>query len=68
MAKSVKRPTLDFGSGHDLMVHEIEPCLGLRVDSEEPAWDFLSLNNNNNNNNNNNKQQQPQLEEKKKKN
>ena len=23
--QSVKCPTLDFGSGHDLMVHEIEP-------------------------------------------
>ena len=25
VAQLVKRPTLDFGSGHDLMVHEIEP-------------------------------------------
>ena len=25
----VKHPTLDFGSGHDLMVHEVEPCLGV---------------------------------------
>ena len=22
-------PTLDFGSGHDLMVHEFDPCMGL---------------------------------------
>ena len=31
----VKRPTLGFSSGHDLMVRGIEP-------SVEPAWDFLS--------------------------
>ena len=37
MAQSVKRPTLDFGSGHDLMVHAFEP----RV-SPEPAWDPAS--------------------------
>ena len=36
MAQSVKHLTLDFSSGHDLMVPEIEPC------SEEPAWDPLS--------------------------
>ena len=28
MAQSVKPPTLDFGSGHDLMVHEMEPVFG----------------------------------------
>ena len=27
MAQSVKRLTLDFGSGHDLKVHEIEPSV-----------------------------------------
>ena len=27
MAQLVKRPTLDFGSGHDLMVHGFKPCL-----------------------------------------
>ena len=32
MAKAVQRPTLDFGSGHDLTVHGWEPCLGLCVD------------------------------------
>ena len=29
VAQSVKHPTLDFGSGHDLRVHETEPCTGL---------------------------------------
>ena len=43
MAQSVKRLTLDFGSGHDLMVRGIEPRVGLCADSVEPAWDFLSL-------------------------
>ena len=39
MAQSVKRLTLDFGSGHDLMVCEFEP----RAGSVEPAWDSPSL-------------------------
>ena len=43
MAQLVKSPTLDFGSGHDLMVRESEPCVGLRVDNAEPAWDSQSL-------------------------
>ena len=38
----VKHLTLDFGSGHDLAVHEIEPCIGLCTDSVETAWDSLS--------------------------
>ena len=42
VARSVKRPTLGFGSGHDVTVHEfgprIRPCAG----SMEPAWDCLS--------------------------
>ena len=42
MAQSVKRPTLDFSSGHDLAVRGIEPHLGLHADSVEPAWDSLS--------------------------
>ena len=29
VAQLVKRPTLDFGSGHDLMIPEIEPLLGI---------------------------------------
>ena len=42
VAQSVKHLTLDFGSGHDLMVCEFEPCVRLCADSEEPAWDSLS--------------------------
>ena len=42
VAQSFQRPTLDFGSGHDLVVCEFEPCIGLRADSAEPAWDSLS--------------------------
>ena len=39
---SVKDLTLDFGSGHDLTVCEMESCVGLCADSMEPAWDSLS--------------------------
>ena len=39
----VKHPTLGFGSGHDLTVHELEPSLGLCTDSMEAAWDSVSL-------------------------
>ena len=42
MAQSVKRPTLDFGSGHYLKVHEIKPRIRLCADSAEHAWDSLS--------------------------
>ena len=42
MAQLVKHLTLDFSSGHDLMVHEFEPCIGLCDGSAEPAWDSLS--------------------------
>ena len=38
----VKHLTLDFGSGHDLTVHEFEPLIGLQADSAKPAWDSLS--------------------------
>ena len=38
----VKRPTLDFGSGHDLMVCELEPRVSLCADSPESVWDSLS--------------------------
>ena len=38
-----KHPTLDFGSGHDLMIREFESHVGLCADSKEPAWDSLSL-------------------------
>ena len=37
VAQLVKYLTLDFGSGHDFMVCETEPCIGLCVDSTEPA-------------------------------
>ena len=43
MAQSVKHLTLDFRSGHDLTVCEIEPLIGLCTDNKKPAWDFLSL-------------------------
>ena len=33
---------LDFGSGHDLTVREIEPRVKLYADSVEPAWDPVS--------------------------
>ena len=36
-AQLVERPTLDFGSGHDLMFRETEPYVGLCADSVEPA-------------------------------
>ena len=42
MARSVKHPTLDFCSCHDLTVHGIEPCVRFCADSVEPAWDSLS--------------------------
>ena len=42
MAQLVKRLALDFGSGHDLMVHEFEPRIELCADSAEPAWDSHS--------------------------
>ena len=42
MAQSVERPTLDFASGPDLMVHGIEPHIRHCTDSTEPAWDSLS--------------------------
>ena len=43
MAQSVKHLTLDFGSGHHLMVHEFKSHTGHLADSSEPAWDSLSL-------------------------
>ena len=42
MAQSVKRPTLDFDSGHDLTVYGTEPRVGLCADSSEPSWDSVS--------------------------
>ena len=45
MAQSIQGLTLDFSSGHDLMMGETEAQVGLRADSADPAWDslFLSL-------------------------
>ena len=40
---SVKHLTRDFSSGHDLMVGEFEPHVGLCTDCVESAWDCLSL-------------------------
>ena len=37
VARSVKHPTLDFSSGHDLIVREFEPHIGLCADSVEPV-------------------------------
>ena len=37
-----KHLALDLGSGHDLTVHEFEPCVRLCADSDEPAGDSLS--------------------------
>ena len=42
VAQLVMRPTLSFGSGHDLTVHKFKPHIGLCADSMEPALDSLS--------------------------
>ena len=42
MAQSVKCQALDFSSGHDVMVLNFKPCVGLCVDSAEPTWGSLS--------------------------
>ena len=43
MVQWVKFPTLDFSSGHDLSVRDVEPCIGLCTDCKEPVWCSLSL-------------------------
>ena len=43
LSGSITCPTLDFGSGHDITVHEFQICIGLHADGVEPAWDSLSL-------------------------
>ena len=43
MAQSIKHPTLELSSGHDLTVFESEPLVGLCVDSAEPARSGSSL-------------------------
>ena len=42
MSQSVKHPILEFSSGHEFTVGDIEPCTGLHADSTEPAWDSPS--------------------------
>ena len=42
VAQSVKRSTLDFGSGNDLLVPEFESRIGLQADTAEPARNSLS--------------------------
>ena len=42
MAQSAERLTLNFVSGPDLVVCGFEPCVRLRADRAEPAWDSLS--------------------------
>ena len=43
VAQSVKCLILDVGSGHDLIVHEFQPRIGLCANRAEPAWDSLPL-------------------------
>ena len=43
VAQLVKWLTLDFGSGHDLRIHEFNPHIKLCADSTKPAWYSLSL-------------------------
>ena len=43
MVQSAEHPTFELGPGHDLMVREIEPRVGLCVDSTEAAWNSLPL-------------------------
>ena len=42
MAQLVDHPSLDLGSGHDLMVHGFEHHVRVNTDSAEPTWDCLS--------------------------
>ena len=43
MVHSVKHLIPDFGSDHDLTIHEFKPSIGLCADSAEPAWDSVTL-------------------------
>ena len=43
VAQLVKCLTLDFGSGHELMVHEFKPHIWLHVDSVDGACLEFSL-------------------------
>ena len=42
MAQSGKCLTVDFGSSHDLTVHEFEPHIRLHSDGAESSWKSLS--------------------------
>ena len=42
MTQSVEHPTLGFGLGHDLTVHEFEPHIELWAAGMETAWDSVS--------------------------
>ena len=42
VTQSVECLSLDFGSGHDLTVHEFDPHIGLCAGSVEPTWDYVS--------------------------
>ena len=42
VAGSVKRLTLDLGSGHDLSVRGFKPRVWLCAEGAEPAWNSLS--------------------------
>ena len=43
VAQLVEHSTLNFGSSHDLTVHEFEPHIQLCTESLEPTWNSLSL-------------------------
>ena len=43
LTELVKPPTLGFSSGHDFMVHGMEPQVGLCTDSAAAAWNSLPL-------------------------
>ena len=42
VAPTAERPTLDFGSGHDLAVHEFKPHVGARC-RQLGAWSLLRI-------------------------
>ena len=44
VAQSVKCLTLDLSSGHELMVHEFEPCFWLCTDSSKPNVELELMN------------------------
>ena len=42
MGQLVTLPALDFGSGHDFMVHEFQSPVSLCAESGKSAWDSPS--------------------------